>query len=59
MSGNATAQPANALELRIYDLLRPFRNECFTELTDEDNLEATEMAVKHERKAIVLARKST
>ena len=53
---NATTQPANALEQRIYDLLQPFRDECYEEPDTEGESEATEMIIKLERKTLVLAR---
>ena len=49
-------QPASALEQRIYDLLRPFRNECYEEIDHVDQVAATNRAIKLERIVIVLAR---
>jgi hypothetical protein len=49
-------QPASALEQRIYDLLRPFRNECYEEIDPVDQVAATNRAIKLERIVIVLAR---
>jgi len=53
----STPQPANALEQRIYDLMRPFRNECY-EAPDAvvDQVAATNRAIKLERRILVLAR---
>ena len=53
----SSPQPANALEQRIYDLMRPFRNECY-EAPDTvvDQVAATNRAIKLERKILVLAR---
>ncbi|KAI4715064.1 hypothetical protein J4E89_000750 [Alternaria sp. Ai002NY15] len=52
----STPQPANALEQRIYDLMRPFRNECY-EAPDTvvDQVAATNRAIKLERRILVLA----
>ncbi|KAI4617547.1 uncharacterized protein J4E87_008183 [Alternaria ethzedia] len=52
----SSPQPANALEQRIYDLMRPFRNECY-EAPDTvvDQVAAASRAVKLERRILVLA----
>jgi len=52
----AAPPPANALEQRIYDLLRPFRDECFDIVDPEAASDAASQALKLERKTIVLAR---
>jgi hypothetical protein len=53
------SQPANALEQRIDDLLRPYRNECFGDIEAADESAAANRAIKLERKVLVLARTST
>jgi len=52
----STPQPANALEQRIYDLMRPFRNECYEAPDTVDQVAAANRAVKFERRILVLAR---
>ena len=52
----STPQPANALEQRIYDLMRPFRNECYEAPDTVDQVAATNRAIKLERRILVLAR---
>jgi len=54
----STPQPANALEQRIYDLMRPFRNECYEAPDTVDQVAAASRAVKLERRILVLARTS-
>jgi hypothetical protein len=49
-------QPANALEQRIYDLIRPFRNECYEAPDVVNQVAATNRVVKLERRVLVLAR---
>ncbi|KAF1941438.1 hypothetical protein EJ02DRAFT_202367 [Clathrospora elynae] len=49
MSSNPTPQPANALEQRIYEVLRPFREECFKENDVNDDSTAADILVKLER----------
>jgi hypothetical protein len=51
-----SAPPPNALEQRIYDLMRPFRNECYEEPGALDLVAAAGCAIKLERKVLVLAR---
>ncbi|KAI4937252.1 uncharacterized protein J4E92_001982 [Alternaria infectoria] len=51
----STPQPANALEQRIYDLMRPFRNECYKAPDTVDQVAAANRAVKLERRILVLA----
>jgi hypothetical protein len=51
-----SASPPNALEQRIYDLIRPFRNECYEEPGALDQVAAANRAIKLERKVLVLAR---
>jgi hypothetical protein len=54
-----TVAPANTLEQRIYDLLRPFRDECFGEIVDAaDDSTVARSTIKLERKVLVLARTS-
>ncbi|KAL1797715.1 hypothetical protein ACET3X_004321 [Alternaria dauci] len=48
-------EPANALEQRIYELVRPFRNECYEELDPADQIAATNRLVKLERNVLALA----
>jgi hypothetical protein len=49
-------QPANALEQRIYDLVRPFRNECYEEIDPAEQVAAANRMIMLERKVLVLAR---
>lgn len=52
----ATVTPANALELRVYDLLRPFRKEAHEVAGTDSEPDAHSIALKLERKMIVLSR---
>ncbi|KAI4699932.1 hypothetical protein J4E81_003965 [Alternaria sp. BMP 2799] len=54
----SSPQPANALEQRIYDLMRPFRNECYEAPDTVVDQVATNRAIKLERRILVLARTS-
>jgi hypothetical protein len=49
-------QPANALEQRIYDLMRPFRSGCYEAPDVVDQVAAANRVVKLERRVLVLAR---
>ncbi|KAI8931947.1 hypothetical protein NX059_010848 [Plenodomus lindquistii] len=50
----ANATPANALELRIYDLLRPFRNDIPQVVTADSDPSLQALALKIEKKLVVL-----
>jgi len=55
----ATGPPANAIELRIHELLRPFRSEVH-EVADTDNeSDVRDIALRLERMMAVLCRESS
>jgi hypothetical protein len=47
------------LEERVFDLLYPYRKECFESTMAEEKLEQISVSDKQERKACTIARKSS